>query len=386
MPKSLALAIALAAAVTVAAIVVSLPREQNRPTVEQDGGKGVGTMTIVTVSGGSLVTGAAYSITPNPYTGGGTYSVQDGGRDDANQAAGIIVITGVMDGNYTVSQEQAPPGYGKDQTQKTMTVSESNNSTTVTFSNAVLGQPSDNSTQQVNDILYTAKFECGTVFGSEGPIRPGHYDTDIGILNKQNFPVRFTWNAAMNDGRTTSSILKNLEPQESTGIMCKELRKLFGGNDNSTFIEGFVIVDVPMDSGLLSTLSSGTAVVGRQGSSTDLLDVQVFYTANVLDQLPHEVLVDKIVFTVTNDTSGKIPSDLIGKTLDVTVRSNFGDISDPVEKVKDSLAEKYGLNAQERGALAVKVDSISVGAGTMIDSHAISLSRVPLQASSSNNG
>lgn len=380
--QSLALAIALAAAVTVAAIAVSLPRERNRPTSEQDGGKGAGSITIVTVSGGSLLAGATYSIAPNPYTGSGTYSVQDGGKDDANQAAGMTVITGVKDGNYTISQQQAPPGYGSDQATKSIALGDGNSSATATFSNAAPGEPS-NSTLQVHDILYTAKFECGTISGDEGPIRPGHYDTDIGILNKQNFPVRFTWNAAVNDGRTTSSILKTLEPQASTGIVCKDLRKLFGGNDNSTFIEGFVIVDVPMDSGLLSTLSSGTAVVGRQGSSTDLLDVQVFYTANVLDTLPHEVLVDKVVFTVANNTSGKIPADLIGRTLDVTVRSGLNDVSDPVEKVKDVLAEKYGLSAQERGALSVKIESISVGAGTMIDSHAISLSRVPLQASSS---
>jgi hypothetical protein len=379
--QSLALAIALAAAVTVAAIIVSLPREQNRPGAAQDGAKGAGSITIVTVSGGALVTGATYSITPNPYTGASTYSVQDGGRDDANQAVGIIVITGIKDGNYTVSQQQAPPGYGRDEAPKNIAVGASG--ATVTFANAVPGLAANNSTLQVHDILYTAKFECGTISGDEGPLRPGHYDTDIGVLNKQDFPVKLTWSAVVNNGKATNSILKTLEPQASTGIVCKDLRKLVGGNNNSTFVEGFVIVDVPVDSGLLSTLSGGTAVVGRQGTSIDILDVQVFYTANALEQLPHEVLVDKIVFTITNDTSGKIPKETVGKTLDVTVRSGFNDISDPVEKVKEALAEKYGLSAQELASLAVKVDSVSVGAGTLIDDHALSLSRVPPQASSS---
>jgi hypothetical protein len=380
--QSLALAIALAAAVTVAAIVVSLPREQNMPGAAQDGAKGAGSITIATVSGGSLLTGATYSITPNPYTGQGTYSVQDGGRDDANPAAGMILLSGVKSGNYTVSQQQAPPGYVRDQVPKSIAVNNNNNSATASFSNAGLGQQPDNSTLQVHNILYTAKFECGTISGDEGPLRPGHYDTDIGILNKQDFSVKFTWNAIVNNGKTTNSILKTLEPQTSTGIVCKDLRKLFGGNDTS-FVEGFVLVNVPVDSGLLSTLSGGTAVVGRQGTSVDILDVQVFYTANALEQLPHEVLVDKIVFTVTNDTSGKIPKEMIGKTLDVTVRSGFNDISDPVEKVREALGEKYGLDTQQRASLAVKVDSISVGAGTMIDDHALSLSRVPPQASSS---
>ncbi|WP_084790867.1 prealbumin-like fold domain-containing protein [Nitrososphaera viennensis] len=388
--QSLALAIALAAAVTIAAIAVSLPREQNSPGAAQDGGgKGAGSITIVTISKGLLLTGATYSITPSPYTGEGTYSVQDGGRDDANPAAGMIVLTGVKNGNYTVLQQQAPAGYDRDQNPKVIAVSDNNNnsSATATFSNAAPGLSGndDNSTLQVHSILYTAKFECGTISGGEGPLRPGHYDTDIGILNKQDFPVKFTWNAVVNNGKTTNSILKTLEPQSSTGIVCNDLRKLFGGNNDNRFVEGFVIVNVPVDSGLLGTLSGGTAVVGRQGTSIDMLDVQVFYTANALEQLPHEVLVDKIVFTVTNDTSGKIPGELVGKKLDVTVRSGFGEISDPVEKVKQALAEKYGLDAQERASLAVKVDSISVGAGTMIDDHALSLSRVPPQASSSSS-
>jgi prealbumin domain-containing protein len=385
--QSLALAIALALGVIIATIVVSFPREQNRPTVAQDGSKGAGSITIITISGGSLLTGATYSITPNPYTGNGTYSVQDGSKDDANQAGGILVVMGVKDGNYTISQRQAPPGYEKDQSSKSIAVSSgssNSNGTSVSFSNTALGKSNDNSTLQVNNILYTAKFECGTISGNEGPLRPGHYDTDIGILNKQDFPVKFTWNAVVSNGRTTNSILKTLEPQASTSVVCKELRQLFGGNDTE-FIEGFVIVNVPVDSGLLGTLSGGTSVVGRQGASIDILDVQVFYTANVLEQLPHEVLVDKIVFTVTNDTSNKLPKELIGKTLDVTVRSEFNNISDPVENVKNVLAEKYGLSTQERAALGVKVDSISVGAGTLIDSHAVSLSRVPPQVSSSSS-
>jgi hypothetical protein len=384
--QSLALAIVLAAAVTVTTIAISFPREENRPTAAQDGSKGAGSITIITVSGGSLLTGAGYSITPNPYTGSGTYNVQDGGKDDANQAAGILVIMGVKDGNYTISQQQAPPGYDRDQTQKSMTVSSNSNinATTVTFSNTVAGKSNENSTLQVNNILYTAKFECGTISGNEGPLRPGHYETDIGILNKQDFPVKFTWNAIVSNGKTTNSILKTLEPQASTSVVCKELRQLFGGNDTK-FVEGFVIVNVPVDSGLLGTLSSGTSVVGRQGASIDILDVQVFYTANALEQLPHEVLVDKIVFTVTNDTSNKLPKEIVGKTLDVTVRSNFNNISDPVENVKDVLAEKYGLDVQERMSLGIKVENISVGAGTLIDDHAVSLSRVPPQASSSSS-
>jgi len=222
-------------------------------------------------------------------------------------------------------------------------------------------------------IVYTAKFECGTISGDKGPLRPGHYDTDIGILNKQDFGVQFTWTAVVNDGITTHPVLKELEPQTSTGIVCKNLRQLVGDEE---FVEGFVIIEVPVSGQLFS---GSSAVVGRQGDTVDILDVQVFYTANALEELPHEVLVDKIVFTIESDPSGKLPEEMIGTTLDVTVRSGLDEISDPVERTRAVLAEKYGLSAQEAAGLDITVQMVSVGAGTMIDDHALSLSRVPPQ-------
>ncbi|HEX6067373.1 MAG TPA: hypothetical protein VFZ05_01110 [Nitrososphaera sp.] len=270
--KSLAIVVAIAAAVAVAAVFVSLPREQNAPGMAQD--------------------------------------------DTAN----------------------APPNEIEDKT-----------------------------------IVYTAKFECGTISGNEGPLRPGHYDTDIGILNKQDFGVQFTWTAVVNDGRTTHPVLKELEPQTSTGIVCENLRQLVGDEE---FVEGFVIIEVPVSGQLFS---GSSAVVGRQGDTIDILDVQVFYTANALEELPHEVLVDKIVFTIESDPSGKLPEEIIGTTLDVTVRSDLDEISDPVERIRAVLAEKYELSAQEAASLDITVQMVSVGAGTMIDDHALSLSRVPPQ-------
>lgn len=228
-------------------------------------------------------------------------------------------------------------------------------------------------TTSAQSVVYTAKFECGTISGSEGPLRPGHYDTDIGILNKQDFDVGFTWTAVVNDGRTTHPVPDKLEPQASTGIVCDHVRTLVG---NEKFVEGFVIIEVPVSGQLFS---GSSAIVGRQGDTIDILDVQVFYTANALEELPHEILVDKIVFVIESDPSGKLPGEMIGTTLDVTVRSSLDEISDPVERVRTVLAQKYDLSAQEAAGLEITVEMVSVGAGTMIDDHALSLSRVPPQ-------
>lgn len=231
---------------------------------------------------------------------------------------------------------------------------------------------------QVRNIIYNVKFECGTISGDEGPIRPGHYDTDIGILNKQDFAVKIQWSATANDGRNSNSILKTLQPQGVTGIVCKDLRQILG--NNQSFVEGFAIINVPVDLGLLGSLSDGTTVLGRSGD-INILEVQAFYTANALNELPHAVLLDKITFVITNDKSGKIPAEMIGKTLDITVPSGINEISDPESKVRNALTEKYELYAQEIADLVIEVQGVGVGVGTMIDDHAVSLSKITPQAS-----
>lgn len=250
-------------------------------------------------------------------------------------------------------------------------------STTVATNDSSAASQQDNSTQ-IRNIIYNVKFECGTISGDEGPLRPGHYDTDVGILNKQDFSVKIQWSATANDNKNTNSMLKTLQPQGSAGIVCKDLRQVL--DNNQRFVEGFVIINVPVEPGLLGSLSDGTTVLGR-AEDINILEVQAFYTANALDELPHEVLVDKITFTIVNDTSGKILAEMIGKILDITVPSAMNEISDPEAKVRDALAEKYVLSDQERAGLKIKIESVGVGVGTMIDDHAISLSKVTPQAS-----
>ena len=249
---------------------------------------------------------------------------------------------------------------------------------TTTDSGSSASGQRDNSTQEIRNIIYNVKFECGTIRGNEGPLRPGHYDTDIGILNKQDFAVKMQWSATANDGRNTNSILKTLQPQGVTGLVCKDFRQVLG--NNQSFVEGFVIINVPVEPGLLGSLSGGATVLGRS-EDINILEVQAFYTANALDKLPHAVLVDKITFAIANDTSGKIPVELVGKTLDITVPSDMNELSDPELKVKTTLAEKYAISEQELAGLKIEIKEVGVGVGTIIDDHAVSLSKISPQAS-----
>jgi hypothetical protein len=214
-----------------------------------------------------------------------------------------------------------------------------------------------NQTSPIRNLTYYVKFECGTISGDEGPLRPGHYDTDIGILNKQDFAAKIQWSVTANNSKNTNSILRMLEPQGSTNIVCKDLQNIIGNDQR--FVEGFVIINVPLEPGLLASLSDGTQVLGRN----------------------FEELVHKVTFATVNDTSGKIPLEMINKTLDITVPSSLNEISDPEIKVKEVLAEKYGLSSQELANLQIAIKSVSGSVGTMIDDHAISLSTVMPQAS-----
>jgi hypothetical protein len=372
------------AVVIVAAVFVASPG-QNGTTISFATNSSTGTLTIITVSGGSPIGGSTYVITPNPFdSSAANYTIQDGGSGDRNRAAGIVTMSGLQDGRYVVMQLEAPSGYQRDRLSKIVEIV--NQGDDVATFNSISGSEGEQQQQQqqngsmpIRNLTYTAKFECGTISGSEGPLRPGHYDTDIGILNKQEFPVKVMWSATLNDGNNTNSILRTLQPQGSTGIVCNDVREVL--RNDQRFVEGFVIINVPLEPGLLGTLSEGTVILGRTIEDINMLEVQAFYTANALAELPHQSYVDKITFVIVNDTSGKIPIPMIGKTLDITVSSEINQVSDPEMKVKSALAETYGLSEQELQALEVDIRDVSVGVGTMIDDHAISMSTVLPQAS-----
>jgi hypothetical protein len=380
----------VAAAVVLSAAFATLSTQHNTIITSAGNGSSTSTLTIISISNSSLVGRSSYTISPDPFSNSGNYSIQDGGSVDQNDTAGILQISGVPEGNHVVTPLLPSSASPSDNLSKMVEIKYPNSNVIATFNNTI-GQAYEqqqqsssssakNSNSQISNLVYYVKFECGTISGDEGPLRPGHYDTDIGILNKQDLAAKIQWSVTANDSRNTNSILMTLEPQGSTNVVCEDLRQILG-NDKE-FVEGFVIINLPLEPGLLGSLSQGAQILGRNfDDMNNLLEVQAFYTANALDELPHEVLADKITFTILNDTSGKIPSEMINKTLDITVPSTLNEISDPEVKIKDMLAQKYALQAQELANLQVEIRGVSVGVGTMIDDHAISLSTIMPQAS-----
>jgi hypothetical protein len=325
-------------------------------------------LTMISLSNDNkLIGGSQFVISPNPFTGTGNYTIIDNSADDSvKEKDGVITLTGIKNGNYTIIQTGTVQGFGVDQIQKIVQVN--NSSGVATFrdlpTNDVVSSSSPRS------VTYTTKFECGSIYAGEGPLRPGHYDTDISLFNKQKSQTQVLWNLVLNNGPISNAILLKMDSETSKSLTCNDIRLALGDN-NENFIEGFSLINVPLD----SMFNGGTAITSSSGD-INILDVQVFYTANALDSIPHEVIVDKISFNIVQDNSGKIPQNLLGKTLDVSLPSSLNEISDTEMKVKKSMEKQYNLSDDDLTKIEIKIDSVSVGVGVLIDDHAISLSTV----------
>lgn len=231
----------------------------------------------------------------------------------------------------------------------------------------------------VNTITYTPKFLCGNVSSNEGPVRPGHYDTDISILNKQDYPIKIFWNVIPNDENSSNSIIKILKPESSTGITCKDILPLVTISKN--LLEGFVLLSLPISDGIISAFPDPnnpqmSILRSVNEQQTNLIDVQVFYTANALPQLPSEMLFSKIDFRILNDSSGKIPKALLGRVLEVSLISSTNQIYDQLSRINSILKERFGLSDSEINATSIKIEDSSMDALFPPDDHAISSSRL----------
>ena len=383
----------VAAAATISAVFLVL-QSQNLLTIfaASSSSSNAGSLTIISIFNSSLTNQSTYIISPDPFGNFANYTVHDGSSADKNNAVGIVEISGLPEGQYLVTQIEASSQYETEKISKTVEIMNESRSGVAIFNNFAWQEGGEQQQQQqqhqevqnrtspIRNLMYYVKFECGTISGDEGPLRPGHYDTDIGILNKQDLATQIQWSVTANNSRNTNSIIRTLEPQGSTTIVCKDLQNIIGNEQR--FVEGFVIINLPLGPGVLASLSDGVQVLGRSLEDLDnLLEVQAFYTANALDELPHEVLVDKIIFAIVNDTSGKIPLEMMNTTLDINVPSSLNEISDPEIKVRELLAEKYGLSNQELANLQIEIKSVSGSVATMIDDHAISLSTIMPQPS-----
>jgi hypothetical protein len=248
-----------------------------------------------------------------------------------------------------------------------------------TKSKSLFLDSADQKNYSVKTVTYTPKFLCGNVTSNEGPVRPGHYDTDISILNKQDYPIKIFWNVIPNDGNSSNSIIKILEPESSTGIACRDIFPLVTTGKN--LLEGFVLLSLPISGNMITAFPDPNNPEASILRSIDelqanLIDVQVFYTANALPELPSEMIFSKIDFRILSDPSGKIPHAFLSQVLEVSLASNIDQIYNQILRVKSLLKERFSLSDSEMNAINIQIERSDIDSLFTNDDHAISSSRL----------
>ena len=257
-------------------------------------------------------------------------------------------------------------------------------------------------------IEYNARYFCGTIVGQDGPLRPGRYNSDINIFNRQQSPISFLWKAVPSSNLPPSQIvdgssngsnpfvtdtnykLQTLAPGNSISLSCKDFVPSVSLYSNSTdgvdrFIEGVSTISVDLDPLIQAAISSSsTGVVVSQPSgeatnepSTNVLSVDAIYTVNALEVPSREIILQLVEYTINQqDVNGKMPAEIISKPLSVTVPIRTNETINPDTQVKEILAREYSLNATEMQNLDITIRNLSLGVGALDDNHAISLQRI----------
>src|SRR5689334_20779118 len=97
----------VAVVATAVALLIAMPPKQNavdnKPNEsfaanDTRGSNNSNSLTIISISpNGSLIGESKFLISPSPFTGQGSYTIQDGSNDDQNSANGIVVIKGLRE-------------------------------------------------------------------------------------------------------------------------------------------------------------------------------------------------------------------------------------------------------------------------------------------------
>lgn len=330
--------------------------------------------------------GATFLITPNPFTNRSNLAITDDNAEDANRTSGIVLLHNVIPRQYTISEIVAPDGYIKDVSIKTVNIntksasSPTTTTTTVTFEAYPL-------TSGSNRLEYTARFICGTITGEEGPLRPGRYNSDINVFNRQSFPISFFWKAvaaSQEEEQGDSNFrIRSLEPGGSISLSCKDIQASIPAYANDTgekFFEGIMTINVDLDSSVIGSISSSReGILGTisEEESLNVLSVDAIYTVNALKVASREIVLQLIEYSINKEhESGKIPKDIISKILSVTVPIKTNETINPDQQVRNVLMKEFSLNLEESKRLDITIRNLSLGVGALDDNHALSLQRI----------
>lgn len=329
-----------------------------------------------------FIGGATFLVTPNPYsTKKGNLVVTDNDESDKDKSAGLVLLQNMTPGTYRISEIVSPANYTKDSSIKTVSINKNgSNVAPLQFTSTGLQNAHGS-----NSLDYTARFVCGSIVGEGGPLRPGRYDSDINIFNRQTFSVSFFWKATPNQPiqENHNFRIQSLGPGKSMSINCKEIRSSlpsFGNYTTEYFFEGVLTISVDLDPLILSAISSsreGSAGMISGQEAASVLSVDALYTVNSLKDASRGIVLELIEYTINApDRDGKIPSDMISKTLSVIIPTKTNETTNPDKQIRSMLMKEFSLGPDQAQRLSITVKGLSLGVGALDDNHALSLERI----------
>jgi hypothetical protein len=96
------------------------------------------TINVVDANDQTPLGGAAFEITPDPFSGTGSLIVEDNDENDDSKDNGTVVLSGILPDSYSIEQTTIPDGYLSLVRKQTVSVTEAGTSVTVIFSNLKL--------------------------------------------------------------------------------------------------------------------------------------------------------------------------------------------------------------------------------------------------------
>lgn len=238
----------------------------------------------------------------------------------------------------------------------------------------------NNSNSQTAD--YYARFNCGTIDNDNGPLRPGKYDSDITIFNRQSFPLTIIWKPIGIDQENKANFQTiNIQPESIVNINCA---KIFSSSSiqnsilNNKFIEGIVLIRINTDNGQLTNNflnNQGSSIIIDSKQLGNLINVDVLYTVNTLSDLNKQAFYLKVDFSISHQNE-KINGQNEKDNLTTIFPINPNSIINPVESVKDILNKNSTSNYKLSNNTTIRILNTQLLTNTFTDNHALTFQKI----------
>ncbi len=231
---------------------------------------------------------------------------------------------------------------------------------------------------------YYARFNCGTIDNDNGPLRPGKYDSDITIFNKQSFPLTVIWKSiVINQDNKNNFQIINIQPQSIVNINCAKIfpsSSIGNSNYKNGFVEGDLLIRINTSNGLLINNffnNQGSSIIISNQELGNLVNVDVLHTVNTLNSLKKDSFYLKVDFS-TERSAKKISGGGENKnnlTAFFPVEPNK--IIDPVGLVKQVLNNNNNSsNLQSYDNIVIKIIKSEMFSNTPTDNHALTFQKI----------